>query len=263
MSVATTFRPRSSAEVLDAAAAVLRSHYLSLVTVSAVLTLPVIVLQLTLSDVWLRYLPFGQLLWTPVVQGGSVLVASAALLGRDLEPAAAVRQLGPAIPRLLLAVVLSWVMTVLGFCILIIPGLMFLATFFAVPMAVLLEDASSVEGALRRSSRLVGDATGRVLGVMLMAILIAAAVGAAAGAVTGGVFGGLGIGGRPLLVAMSVSGLLAAPISSVVLTVLYYDLRVRTEGFDMDLLASDLDGQRPALVDAPVMGAVPVVSTGT
>jgi len=110
-----------------------------------------------------------------------------------------------------------------------------------------LEPRTSASGALSRSWELTRGARWRIfgLGITLLVLLYVPIV-----AITGllafllppsaGMFSGGSVG---MVAVIAVGGLVQMfiyPLFYCVLTVTYYDLRVRKEGFDLELLASTL-----------------------
>jgi hypothetical protein len=97
--------------------------------------------------------------------------------------------------------------------------------------------------AMRRSWRLLRPRFWGVFGIALLAWLITAFLGnllggipTAVGTIVGGTFAWLWIA-----VGSVVSSLVTAPIAAIVDTLLYFDGRIRTEGFDLQMMAQDLD----------------------
>jgi hypothetical protein len=85
--------------------------------------------------------------------------------------------------------------------------------------------------------------------LVLLVIIIMSVIGGVIGGVTGGVIGGVfGFTPDPLnrpnwifrAVNTSVSQGLATPIALISLVLIYYDRRVRKEGYDAKALAEDL-----------------------
>jgi hypothetical protein len=111
---------------------------------------------------------------------------------------------------------------------------------FAAPI-VILEHLGPV-AALRRSWQLVRGSTGRVFGITLLVGLITGILSAAVGALLGVVtqFGDDNV--RLILsqLATLIVGVLIQPISFIVVVLLYYDLRIRREAFDIEMLAANL-----------------------
>ena len=107
--------------------------------------------------------------------------------------------------------------------------------------AVVLEGKSSTE-ALQRSKELVkhnqSKVVGTVIGVSLLLFLLGAVFG---------IFLHLGLAAASLaadgpvaLVGEQLLGFALGPLYSIALVVLYYDLRIRYEGFDLELLSKEI-----------------------
>ena len=111
---------------------------------------------------------------------------------------------------------------------------------FAAPIVIL--ERVGARAALRRSWQLVRGSTARVFGISLLVGLItgilAAIVGALLTVVTG--FGDENL--RLILnqLASLILAVLIQPISFIVVVLLYYDLRIRREAFDIEMLAANL-----------------------
>lgn len=110
--------------------------------------------------------------------------------------------------------------------ILAIAGISYLGVRWIFVLQAALLEGLGPTGALSRSSTLVKRNWWRVLGIMLVVFLITAAVSAILGImpVVGGIIGGI----------------IATPIGTIGSILLYYDLRVRKEGYTVEALASEL-----------------------
>lgn len=147
---------------------------------------------------------------------------------------------------------LTGLFIVAGLLLCIVPGIyLWIAWTVAAPV-LLLEDVRG-RTALKRSRQLVkGHFWPTFAVVLLMAILTgivqAVFVGILAGVVS--------VSGNEVALAIAdaigqtASGVLTTPLSAAVLTVLYFDLRVRKEGFDLELLSRRM-GVDPATVANP------------
>ncbi len=144
----------------------------------------------------------------------------------------------------------------------------FLLLMAAVP-AIVIENRGVIE-ALQRSYRLVRPRLGPVFGAWVLLGLLTAvpvlmaygvyaaamAVGARPGfedpSATGALVGWMALGGAVVACAV----ILVKPIMSVGLVVIYYDLRVRQEGFDLEMMAASLAAPpQPAVPPpAPLLG---------
>ena len=149
----------------------------------------------------------------------------------------------------------------LAFVALIVPGIwLYVAWAVAIP-ALLIEGKRGTE-ALGRSRRLVHDRWWPTAGVLLVVALLIGIVG---GAFSGALLAFLLSGGHSAATKVILSrftggaaAILTRPLQAVVVTILYYDLRVRHEGYDVELLAGQL-GIEPAALPPPA----PVPASGT
>jgi hypothetical protein len=121
--------------------------------------------------------------------------------------------------------------------------------------AVMLEDAGVLQ-ALRRSRELSRGSARRILGLLALLFGIGFVLTIMVGEVVAAVFDN-----RTL--ANAIGGFVVVPLyppAAAVLTLLYYDLRIRREGYDIEMMAAGL-GDLPAA--APPSGAAPAGEVGT
>jgi hypothetical protein len=125
-----------------------------------------------------------------------------------------------------------------------------------VPPAVL-EDRTASR-ALSRSVGLTSGALGRVLVLMLFTVIVAYAgfaltqgpfmvAAMLAGPETSTAFW-LNMAG---VIAGSIAGAFTGPLAIIAMAVLYYDLRIRKEGLDLELMIADLRADTPAAAPLP------------
>lgn len=127
---------------------------------------------------------------------------------------------------------------VLGFALFVVPGVIaFLVSFAAVP-AVMLEDRGVKDGILR-SYELATGSIGRVAGVRLLVALFLGACLLIGWSVAGSVTE------RPdaRMLLAQVPTLLAGPVDAISMVLLYFDLRVRREGMDIERMAAALEAR--------------------
>jgi hypothetical protein len=137
---------------------------------------------------------------------------------RDSSPGQLLRAVTPVLGQLVLVGLVAGIAIVVGFAVLIVPGLILL-TLWAVFVPVILIERVPGFGALGRSRELVRGNGWQVFGVLfvlyvLVSIVILVADSAADSASTG-----VGI------VVHVVLGVLAAPLNALAAAVLYFDLR--------------------------------------
>jgi hypothetical protein len=134
------------------------------------------------------------------------------------------------------------VLLVPAFVACLVPGFYLYVAWSVAAPVLLLEDRKGWD-ALKRSRQLVKGRFWPTVGVLaLVAILTGIVQAIFLGVLTGlvSVTGNEVAGALADAVGQTVSSALTTPLSAAVLTVLYFDLRVRKEGFDLELLARRL-----------------------
>jgi hypothetical protein len=164
---------------------------------------------------------------------------------------------------LLWLAVMTAVLLVVAFVLLIIPGIWLYAAWSVATPALLIE-ARGAWPALRRSFQLVRGRWWPTAGVLIASEVMVSVVGGAVQGLLVGIF----LTGSSVVVvvalvslAAAVSAVLTRPFVAAVRTVLYYDLRVRKEGYDVELLAEQLGIPQselpPALPEGPKSAGQP------
>jgi hypothetical protein len=152
--------------------------------------------------------------------------------------------------------VLSPVAGVLIFAVMFVATLgvfVWMALRYAVCVPPVVLEGLTASRALARSVTLTSGARGRVLVLMFFAVIVAYA----GFALTQGPFMVAAVMAGPEsstafwlnmagVVAGSVAGAFTGPLSIIAMAVLYYDLRIRKEGLDLDLMIADLRADVPA-----------------
>jgi glycerophosphoryl diester phosphodiesterase family protein len=140
---------------------------------------------------------------------------------------------------LLLVLLLIGLLTLLG-----LAALFFLVRFLLTTQAIVLEGQGPLAG-LRRSWRLVGGSFWRTVGVVVLMGILTYLISALPAtivsfALTFGSGGALNnvVRNQAITTLLAQVGLIVAlPLQLAVYTLLYYDLRVRKEGYDLELMA--------------------------
>jgi hypothetical protein len=178
------------------------------------------------------------LLITPFVGGVITRVVSASYLGQELSAGEALKATARRAPALLGAAILVHLVELVGFVLLILPSLAAMAFYICTTPAVMVEELGPIK-AMRRSFALVRRRFWPVLGIAvvsgLMAFLLSSILGSPFS------FAGQVIGLRWgfILVAIGriVPELVATPFVTIVATLVYFDARIRHEGFDLQMMA--------------------------
>lgn len=237
------YRPRSITEIIDAAFQLYRQDALRYVLITAIAYAPMLVFQLVFLD------PTGVSLTTGLFGLGSYVVgflsfalmsaslvrlSAEAYLGRDMEIGAAITEVLPRVPSILAATLIRIVLIFVSALLLVIPAFWMFARTFAVTPVIVLERAD-VARALNRSAQLSNDRKLAILGCYALTFLIFYVVTLAFGFVAALVGGGI-----LFTLITTISTVVIYPVIGIMEMVLYYDTRIRMEGYDVELMASSL-----------------------
>jgi hypothetical protein len=251
--MAPPLRPLSLGEVLDVSFGLYRSRFATLLLIAVVCRLiPILIAvyfqmaEITLERIWLR-LPASLVSLALIAIGvaASTFVVSDAYLGREASAGSALSRAMPLVWNLFKISILTSLAVGVGLLLLIVPGMIFLAGFLLSPVVAVIEAPPRSRDAMQRSWQLSTGYKGKLFLTMLVAFLLLLIPSIALGSL-GGIVGGVtgAEGGRPqelfFLVIPLVLQVFVYPFVYVVQTVLYYDLRVRKEGFDLELLAQSV-----------------------
>jgi hypothetical protein len=163
------------------------------------------------------------------------------------EPRAPVRT-GARVPALAVLVLLVALMTLVGLALAGIPGLLAL-TLFSVAIPVFVLERAGIGRAIGRSISLTGSHFGRALGLTATALLIGWTLnlGLSIGL---NFWAAQGADRTSVILAQGVTNaialMLTGPYVATAFVVLYFDLRVRSEGFDVQLAMQRNDERHAA-----------------
>ncbi|MDQ3784129.1 MAG: hypothetical protein M3360_04525 [Actinomycetota bacterium] len=268
-------RPLGVAEIVDVALKVYLRHAPSLFNLVAIVVVPVQLLQLlfTLSITpaaeavgsgtlltgtvtgadapTVAGLVFGGLLVglltfvaTTLATGACFKAVADAYLGDQPDTSQSLRFARGRLGSLMLVSFLGAVLAFLGFLLFVLPGV-YLWIAFSVAAPVVLFEGMEGTGALGRSRRLVQGRWWRVFGTLLLGFILAAIVGGIITSVLTGVLA-VGAGSGDFVealvgaVAGSVAAIVTTPFQAALIAILFFDLKVRKEGFDAALLADGM-----------------------
>jgi hypothetical protein len=244
-------RARSNVEIIDAAFRLYSQNfsiYFALGLIGALPSLVNIVGTQTVQQYLLAHTVTFAIATLVAVIISMIMYGAYILLTADLyhgRPANLERTLSQALRRvipLFAANVITGFAMMLGFIALIIPGIYVTIRLSMVTPAILLEDVG-IGVALSRSFTLTKGHMGRIV-LMLVAVFAISIINlllirlfpALIPGITGMVVGYL-------------TAACLAPLLSIIWTITYYDLRIRNEGYDIQILAADTP---PSTVPSPV-----------
>lgn len=272
----TQLRPLGVGEILDVAITIYRRNFRALLTLVFVVVAPFEIVSSLLQasalpdnsfltqttpgepfaldrDFWIGVAGFaaaGVLSFVAgIVATGACFKAIAdGYLGERAEWRPALAYAARRFHSILWVTLLASLVSLIGLFFLIVPGI-YLYVCFAVAVPVLLTEGLKGRKALGRSRRLV---QGRWWGTFGVVVLGAILVGVVEGALVGLTaivtsldtadpsFGSFLINTTAVVLA----SVIATPLSAAFVTVLYFDLRVRKEAFDLQLLAEQIGVER-------------------
>jgi hypothetical protein len=163
---------------------------------------------------------------------------------RDASPGQLFRAATPVIGQLILVGIVAGIGIVIGFVLIIVPGLI-LITVWSVAAPVVVLERPGVFPALRRSRELVRGNGWQVFGVILVLYILVAAISLIIEGVANSAGSGVGI------VVRVVIGVLTAPFSALAASVLYFELRGQAGTAGTGGGGGGLGASEPPVVPAP------------
>lgn len=276
--------------MIDGAIRLFRSHFVTLIKISAAVLLPIGIIQIlattivgpldmtsflienpdaTPEEVLGPMIPIYSVLavtgiltflgsvW---VQAASILALTQVYQGISPDWAASLRASLRRFLPLMLATILITLVPGIGLIFCIAPGV-FLWTMWSVTPAALMAEQKGPLAAMSRSWQLVKGRFWPVLGAMILGYLLywvvsqiistVTAVVTVAGAMASDSFSFI-----PSVLGSVIVSILSAPFLAAMVTIIYFDLRVRKEGYDLELMAADL----ARMSDQTHLGAPPPTS---
>lgn len=242
-----TLRPRTGLELIDASFQFFRENFALLFVTVVAAFIPLAIIQFiaasSAGDVGLALLArVADWVFSSVAQAAAIVIVARRYLGESVTPGDALRAVGDRFGTVLAVSFLYGLAVGVGLILLIVPGIYFATKYFAAMPAAMIEGPGQGR-AFERSSTLTEGSRLRIAGVFLVAYFIYIVVIALIGGLTSVAFGNaLGTLLATLLMAC------LYPFIAVLVTLLYFDLRIRREGLDLDLM---LD---PSAASAPAAG---------
>jgi hypothetical protein len=179
--------------------------------------------------------PLLQLLFTPITQAIVVYATFQDLCGRPFAITESFRRgLSRFFPIIGLSI--CWVIVItLGFVMLIVPGVLFLLMFLVALPACVVERLGPIES-MTRSAELTKGHRWKVLGLLLLLALIVIGCSAILGAILL-----LWPGTAVSTIGIFVLQVLFGAYESIIVAVLYSDLRMARDGIDLEQIAAVFD----------------------
>lgn len=252
-------RARSVTELVDAAVQLLRRHYVPIIMVSAIGVAPWFVLQPFLTQLVegdssaVSFSGFFTALllillasiWYSLAGAAIISAAAQGYLEGRVDVGAAIGKAASRVGPVLYSSFVKGFAIFIGLFAFLVGSLYFYATYFAVPTTVMLEPLSGGAG-LERSKQLATGNRWHVLKTMGLVLFIYLCIMIATGIMTALVFGRASSTLTEII--SRIVTILVYPIVPITEMLVYYDLRIRVEGYDVEVMASKLDaaGAAPA-----------------
>ena len=255
-------RPLSLGELLDRSFFLYRKNFLLFAGIMALPHLVLLAFELAGIGVRMSLGTGTRFLWTLATyalilgvtaasQGATVIAVSHVHLGRPTSIAESFAGIKGRIISLALIMIGYGIGVGMGFILLIIPGIILgLMWALTIPVAVL-ED-KGLRDSVSRSAELTKGNRGRVFVIYLLFVVLIYAIYMVwmlpILMVIGLAARNHPVGGVPLWTQIAIpvgsfiSQSLAAPLMTIGLSLLYYDERVRKEGFDLEHMMATIDG---------------------
>lgn len=174
--------------------------------------------------------------------GALASVISDAAVGERTSASRAYRRMSAGLAFRLLGTNLRSMLQIgLASLLLVIPGLVLAVRYLFAPIIVVIEQQAG-SSALKRSAELGKGKYWRNAGAVLLVVVVATVIAAGVGFAIGIVFALTGESAQWLVRSVNpfLDCFITQPLLLTTLTLLYYDLRVRKEGYDVRALAEDL-----------------------
>lgn len=246
---------RPATGLIDATIAILRRRYWDCFLAELIPIAPFLVVAVFVSRAHITYVTYGTGLAAPLAIAIDAWLVSQDFTGEPVSLGDAVRRTLPRSPGLIAVQVVVVLTCLLGLVGLIVGVFVMVAWMYTAIPAYALEDVGA-SGAIDRSLALARGNVRHILGVALAAwlgyeILRLTIVSLNTwlwGAATRHVY----IPPRVDTLVVMIGNLAILPIVHIPHSVVYYDLRIRCEGIDLEAMAAALDDPAPA---APVPNA--------
>lgn len=236
-------RPRKATEIVDAAIEVYRRNPVHFMLLTALVHAPWLILQLVLIG---NAPPTAELGTSLLISLGTaasnflmsavvVQMASDLYLGRETDAFEAIRRVGRKLPTAFVASFIQATLLVFGLMLLLFPAAYWSALYFAAIPAVVLE-RKGLFAAFDRSSQLSKGLKLHILSTLGLVFIIRMAV--TFGAVFVVAFVHNFAAQRVLSTLVSI---IIYPISGISDALIYYDARIRREGFDIEMMAGSAE----------------------
>jgi hypothetical protein len=178
---------------------------------------------------------------TPFIGGAVSKIVAASYLGEELEPGPVMRATGRRFLALLGAFFFTLLLKLGGALFCLVGALVPMALFLVTTPAVMVEELGPIQ-AMARSVTLVRSRFWPVMGIGVLSGLLATVLESILSWPFGLAATVIGFRWGWILAAIGeiLPALVTMPLVAIVATLVYFDLRIRNEGFDLQMIAAEL-----------------------
>lgn len=248
-------RARSATELADAAVQLFRHNFKAIITVSGIGMAPYVAVQPLIArfnaqDAELSgsvllpslIITFLTTMWFSLAGAAIIAAAAHAYRGEPVDVGGAISEVLERPLSILYGAVVKGLAIALGAILLLVGALYFYATYFAVPTTIVVEKLSGQKGVDRSRQLAAGhrwDAFKPLAIVWLLYLLFTGAVTLLAQTL----FGSENIILNQIFT--TVLTIFVYPLVPITEMLVYFDRRIRKEGYDVEVMAAKLDPQVP------------------
>jgi hypothetical protein len=248
-------------ELVDAAIKLYRQHWKSVITIAAVIIVPVAAVQtILLSRVpnlepgevptpdqmgslfsVISVVVLVQALTTPLLTGGLSWLAAKFYLGENASVQEAFAVAVSNFFSLLWVGILTFLAALVGFIFLIIPGIIIALRLTFSATALVVEGVKGTK-ALGRSWRLSKGSMGKIFLTLVVSFILVFLFQAIIGVPIAIIANAVGdeLGFVLTFAGDALASTIITPFAMIVIVLLYFDTRIRNEGFDLTLMAQEI-----------------------
>ena len=196
----------------------------------------------------------------PLVTGAVTKAVSDKYIGNPATAAASLKEAWGCVGTLLLTQFVAGLVVILGLMLLVVPGILWMLSYSLIAPVVIIEAAGRGRQVLsltgrsvpvvmersdirRRSWDLVKGNRGRIFIIVAAIFVLTMLLSAGGGSVTSMFFDATSrMAGAIRTIISDVIQIVVTPLQTIAITLMYYDLRIRKEGFDLEMLSQAIGG---------------------
>jgi hypothetical protein len=187
----------------------------------------------------------------PIASGATTYAISERYLGNDVTIGDALRRgLSHFLP-LSIAQITATIRVIFGFFLLVVPGILWMLSYSLIVPVILVEGQRAIPS-LGRSRDLIKGFRGKAFCILLTVNLLQLILAGGVGVITGMLFNADSGGGSILSSAINnLLSIFLTPLGIIAAILLYYDMRIRKEGFDLEMLSRSFAAEPQTLAVDP------------